>query len=92
MLYVSSITEAELFSFPTLTKRETSGIEEFLNTVTIIHVDSRIARIAAELRRLTNIKLLDALIAATALSTHTTLLTRNVRDFRDVLMLAMEQV
>jgi hypothetical protein len=46
-----------------------------------VPVDSRIARIAATLRRRYHIKSPDAAIAATAMLTGSTLITRNVKDF-----------
>ncbi len=83
-LYISAITELELFSFSKLSQKDTALIEDLLSTLAIIPVDSRIARTAAELRRTYGIKLADSVIAATALYTGTTLVTRNARDFRSV--------
>ena len=42
-LYISAITEIELFSFPKLSVQEEEQIDEVLRTVAIIPVDSRIA-------------------------------------------------
>ena len=83
-LYVSTITEVELFSFAPLTSAETALIDQLLTTVAIIPLDSRVARIAGVLRRRYGTKVPDSIIAATALITHTALLTRNVKDFKNI--------
>lgn len=83
-VYISTITEAELFGFPGLSIDEEQKLEGFMSVVAIISVDSKIARIAASIRRNYHLKISDSIIAATALFTGTTLVTRNVRDFRKV--------
>lgn len=89
-LYVSTITEVELFGFSLLSQGEAEAVTNFLTTVVIIPLDSRIARIAGSLRRQYGIKIADSVIAATALITHTTLVTRNVKDFKKVDGLVLE--
>lgn len=91
-LYVSTITEIELFSFGIIGYREVKLINDFLITVEIIPVDSRIARIAGDIRRTYRLKLPDATIAATALATGSTLVTRNVKDFKKVPELLLKKV
>jgi predicted nucleic acid-binding protein len=83
-IYISSITEAELFSYSDLEAQEIVQIESILETLSIISIDSRIARIAGSIRAKNRTGLADSIIAATALFTGTSLLTRNVRDFRKV--------
>ena len=83
-VYISTITELELFGYPNLTSFESEIIETILNTFSIIPVDSRIARIAGFIRRNYKVKAFDAAIAATALSTGSTLLTRNIKDFNKI--------
>lgn len=92
LIYISTATETELFAYPDLRGEERERIENFLRTVAIISVDSRIARSAGELKSVFGLQLGDAMIAATALFTGTTLLTRNTRDFKKVLGLRTEQV
>ena len=46
--------------------------------------DRPLARIAAAIRHTAKIKFPDAAIAATALYTHTPLVTRNLRDFKNI--------
>lgn len=83
-VYVSVITEVELFGFPSLDAEESERIEAILQTVAILSLDSHIARIAGMLRREYGLKIPDSVIAATALFTNTTLLTRNTNDFKRV--------
>jgi predicted nucleic acid-binding protein len=83
-LYISAATEHELFSYAHLTDREADYLDELLDTMTVMDLDSRLARFSGRLRARYGIKSLDSFIAATALITGTTLVTRNVRDFQRV--------
>jgi predicted nucleic acid-binding protein len=84
-LYVSTITELELFSYSSLTEEDEERIEVVLATVRVVPLMSRIARIAGDLRRLyPRLKTADSAIAATALFTNSTLVTRNVQDFKRI--------
>jgi toxin FitB len=80
-IYISSITEAELFSYANLTDQDENDLEKILTTLATIAVDSRLARIAAWIRRQYGLKIADSIIAATAIFTGTTLVTRNIKDF-----------
>ena len=88
-LFVSTVMEHELYSYPHLTPQEVTRIDALLTTLTVIDVDSRIAQLSGQLRASYGIKALDSFIAATALMTGTTLATRNVRDFHRVPNLAI---
>jgi predicted nucleic acid-binding protein len=83
-LFVSTVTEHELYSYPHLTPQEVARIDARLTTLTVIDVDSRIAQLSGQLRAAYGIKALDSMMAATALMTGTTLATRNVYDFHRV--------
>ena len=91
-LYVSAITELELLSSPALTDEDISAISQLLTSVVIIPVDSRVARFAGYLRRAYRAKTADRAIAATALLTHTTLLTRNTQDFQRIPTLSLRPI
>jgi len=91
-LYVSAITELELFAFSNLRTAEEKLIEELLTTVAVISLDSHIARLAAFIRRQYRLKVADSVIAATAMFTGSTLLTRNTRDFRRIPNLSLLRV
>ena len=92
IIYFSTISEAELFSFKELSDTDIIKINNNLNTLNIIPVDSRIARIAGFLKRNMNIRIADSIIAATALNTRSILLTRNVSDFKRVPNLEIRRI
>jgi toxin FitB len=84
-MYISTLTELELFSHAALTEEEAIRLEAFLEAVHILPLTSQIARIAGDLRRAhAGLKAFDSGIAATALFTHSQLITRNIRDFNDI--------
>lgn len=83
-VYISSLTEAELFSFSNLENQEIEKIENILKTLAVIPVDSRIARIAGMIRSKYKTDLADSIIAATAMFTGTSLITRNIKDFKNI--------
>jgi predicted nucleic acid-binding protein len=83
-IYVSAVTELELFAYSDLSAEEESLIEGLLATVSVIPLDSRIARLAALVRRDYRLKVPDSVIAATVMFTGSKLLTRNTRDFRKI--------
>jgi predicted nucleic acid-binding protein len=91
-IYVSTITEAELFSFANLSEEEKDFIDAILQTISLLPPISQVARIAGTLRATYGIKLADAFIAATALFTGSTLLTSNVRDFKKIPSLKLQAV
>ena len=81
LLLTSTIVEAELFSWPNISKRDIQKIDQMLETVAVIPVYSPIARAGAQLRRAYRIQLADSLIAATAMIHHAALVTRNIKHF-----------
>ncbi len=90
--YVSVISRVELFSYPEITATEFSSIEAFLSSTRSVIIDNEVAMIAAGLRRRYKIKTPDSLVAATALYTNTSLVTRNARDFEKIKELKVIQV
>ena len=91
-LYISAITELELFAYPKLSAQEEALIEELLRTVSVIPLDSHIARLASFIRRQYRLKVPDSVIAATAIYTGSTLATRNTRDFKRVTALSLLKI
>jgi len=81
-LYISVITEMELFAWPTLTANEQDKINAILDCVKIINIDSKLARIAGFLRQQVKSRTADSLVAATAKSLDLPLLTNNAKDFK----------
>ena len=86
MLFVSSIAECELLSYPKITTEEEVTIEHFLKEHFIaVPFDGGRARRAAIIRRtIPSLKLPDAAIAALALEMNTPLVTRNIHDFKRI--------
>lgn len=85
ILFLSTVAETEVLSFSAWIPEERRATELFLEeNFTSIHFDRQIARMAAGIRRDFKVKFPDAAIAATALFTHTPLVTRNQRDFRRI--------
>lgn len=80
-LHVSAITRAELFAGRDGEERR---IRRLLEPMVNLPVDVAIAERAGRLRRGSNVRLPDALIAATALEHRLALVTRNVRHFEGV--------
>ena len=92
MLIVPSIVVVELWSSAKASKAEMVTIAAFLDSTLIMSLDRELGKLAGELRRDHRLSLGDSIIAATALAMGATLLTRNVRDFKRVLGLAVEAV
>ena len=91
-VYVSTITEAELFSHSDLSDDEAQAIDTILQSVSLVPPVSTIARAAGRIRGTYRLKLADSFIATTALFTGSALLTRNVRDFKKVPSLKLQVV
>jgi predicted nucleic acid-binding protein len=84
-LFISVIVETELLSFENWTDLERILVKQFLSQNFIIVPFGRdLVDIVSEVRTNSRIKLPDAIIAATALHTGTSLLTRNLKDFKKV--------
>jgi len=84
---ISAITEIELLCWKAATEKDLIILQNFIQDVVVFDLDKSIKLKAAELRKLTRLKLPDAIIAATALVFNLTLLTRNIQDFENVLEL-----
>jgi predicted nucleic acid-binding protein len=91
-VYISAITELELFAFSNLTTQEHTVIDKIVGTLSVIPVDSHIARLASFVRREYRLKVPDSVIAATAIFTGSALVTRNTRDFKKVTGLSLLKV
>jgi predicted nucleic acid-binding protein len=78
---ISIITQIEIFSKKNIDKNELSSLNGFVSIATIYDVNAEIALKTIKLRQAYNIKLADAIIAATAAQYNLTLITRNVSDF-----------
>ena len=89
---ISTMTELELFSGPTLSKADLELLRIVLFRITVIPLTSDIAHYAALIRRSKRTPSPDSAIAATAILTNSTLLTRNVKDFEDIPNLQVQEI
>lgn len=80
----SVITEIELLSWKAATKKDLAITKEFISLSKVIDLENPIKEQTAAIRINHNLKLPDAIIAATALEYNLTLLTRNLKDFREI--------
>ena len=76
---LSRVSWAEILAGEPLETRD--HVEDLIRPFEIIEVDSRICSAAADIRFRTRMKLLDALVLATAQVSGAILVTRNTRDF-----------
>ncbi len=79
VVWISVITEIELFSFHALTEKERDALSAFMASVVVASLDERIKDIAIAFRRATRHKLPDSIIAATAISLGAVLMTNDDR-------------
>ncbi len=74
-IYISYITELELLSFPKISAKETDVIKELISNCNIIHYSEDIKDDIISLRRKYNLRIPDAIIAATSLAYFIPLIT-----------------
>lgn len=72
---VSMVVEMELRCYPLADKEETEVVDTFLASVRILMIDQRVKEEAIKIRKTHRLKLLDALVAATARIDRCSLLT-----------------
>ena len=85
-IHYSVVTRAELFAGRAT---DEDRVAQLLAPFREVVVTPDIAERAGRLRRVTGLRVADAVIAATALEHDLALVTRNVRDFRDVASLVL---
>lgn len=88
---ISFITEMELFSCSSLGDSAKKQIENFLDELTIIDLESNIKMLAIALRKEYSLKLPDAIIASTALTLKADLLS-NDKKFQCIPHLVCESL
>jgi len=83
IVHLSFINELELLSFPQLSTDDTQIIREFLKETIIIDINESIKANTIHLRTKYNLKLPDAIVAATARFLQIPLLTAD-KDFKQI--------
>lgn len=92
ILFLSAVTVIEFLAYPALTQHDRLIFENVAQHLQIVALTFEIAFLAAELRRKHNLKLGDAVIGATAIYTHSTLVTRNIHDFKKIPTLSLQKI
>jgi predicted nucleic acid-binding protein len=82
-LYISLISKIEILGF-NAPNSHYQVLEEFVSDSTILNLSDDVISLTINIRKKNKIKIPDAIIAATAISTNCTLVTRNVSDFERV--------
>lgn len=87
--YISTITAMEVLSWPGHSDDSIEITKAFLEVFDEIAINIGIKALAIKIRRNYRLKLPDAIIAATALHLGVPLITRNMKDFKDILNLRL---
>lgn len=82
---ISAITEIELLCWKTASDKDYELLLNFINDITVIELEQPIKLKTVEIRKNSRIKLPDAIIAATAVVYNLTLITRDTKDFKNVI-------
>lgn len=91
-VFFSAITETELLAGRECNnQKKREDILHLLSVFNKIVVDNKIAQMAGDIRRNYNITIPDAIIAASTISTESTLLTRNIKDFEIIIGLKIKK-
>ncbi len=77
----SAISQVEVLSYPSISHDEKYYLEACFSNIAIYPVNLQVIQTAVMLRQQRKMSVGDAVIAATALEYHQTLVTRNVDDF-----------
>ena len=81
---ISIITNIELFATKNISQQEYALLEKFV-AITVVHpVAGDLINTTIDIRQNYRLKLPDAIIAATAVVSNLTLLTRNIADFAKI--------
>lgn len=81
---ISAITEIELLCWKTKSKKDIQVLQSFISDSFVIELEQTIKNKTAEIRKTSNIKLPDAIIAATAILYDLELVSRNTKDFKNI--------
>lgn len=84
LFIIPTIVVVEFFSFPKITPEARKVFEFLFPYFRIIPLSYSVSIAAAELKAKNGMKLADSVIAATAMHTKSTLVTRNIRDFKKI--------
>lgn len=80
---ISVVSKMEFLGFRRFDSNQRERATQFLSFAEVIPLEDRIVDAVIELKQTHNIRLPDAIIAATAISEDLSLVTRNVDDFKN---------
>ena len=83
-LYISSISYIETLGYPFQNQEEEKDVTKLCEMFERIFLTKEIERQTILIRKITKIKLPDAIIAATAMVYNLTLVTHNIDDFKNI--------
>lgn len=89
---ISVINRIELLGFKKITEKESEALSSFISNSTILDLDEDIILKTIQIRKIYNIKLPDAIIAATCLVNNCILITNNIKDFDKIKELQLLKV
>ncbi|WPP51825.1 type II toxin-antitoxin system VapC family toxin [Catalinimonas niigatensis] len=81
---VSAVSKIEVLGFYDLTPRDRTYFEAVFQFMNLLPVSSEVIDLATLLRQKNKLSLGDSIIAATALFYDQTLVTRNIKDFKNL--------
>src|SRR5450759_1266943 len=90
--YISVINRIELLGFKRLNGNESDALSSFISNSIIIDLEEDIILETIQIRKKYNIKLPDAIIAATCLINNCSLITNNIKDFDEITGLHLVKV
>lgn len=83
-LEISVITRMELLAWRNADAHQLQVLEEFISNAVVRNLDEPVILKGIEIRKTLQLKLPDAIIAATAIVHERSLVTRNVGDFKNI--------
>ena len=82
--YFSVINKIEHLGFSGITEPEESKFQELIFAATVLNLDQDVVKSTIEIRKNYRITIPDAIIDATALAQGLTLISRNIKDFKNI--------
>ena len=92
IFFLPTIAIVEFLAFSELTLESKYAFDAVVPFLRVVPLDYIIALTAGELRSHYKLKLGDSVVAATALSKNSVLVTRNIRDFKNVPSLEVQSL
>jgi predicted nucleic acid-binding protein len=90
--FISVINRIELFGFKQLNGKESDALASFVSKSNIFDLEEDIILETIQIRKTYNIKLPDAIIAATCLVNNCSLVTNNIKDFDKITALHLTKL